>query len=94
MKKGQASVECDGKTQYWCPKHVIPGKYDGLYVTHEPEDHDEQKQNKLCQKLKGSFKDISADVPQEVMKLAITENLKAALLTNSQMTGEHVSVLL
>ena len=41
MKKGESMVERDGKMWYWCPKHVSPGRYDGLYVTHKPEDHEE-----------------------------------------------------
>ena len=41
MTKTEEEIEKDGKTWYWCPRHVVPGKYDGLYVTHKPEDHDE-----------------------------------------------------
>ena len=34
-----AQTERDGKTWYWCPKHEGKG-YNGLYVSHKPEDHD------------------------------------------------------
>ena len=34
--KKAASVTRDEKTWYWCPKHVLLGKFDGLYVTHKP----------------------------------------------------------
>ena len=39
-------IKKEGKTWYWCPKHVSQGKYDGLYVTHKPEDHDEWAKNR------------------------------------------------
>ena len=37
--KKAASVTHDEKTWYWCPKPVLLGKSDGLYVTHKPENH-------------------------------------------------------
>ena len=37
--KKVASVTREDKTWYWCPKHVLRGKFDGLYVTHKPENH-------------------------------------------------------
>ena len=43
MKKTTDSIERDGKTWYWCPKHVVSWIYDGLYVTHKPEYHDKCK---------------------------------------------------
>ena len=46
MKKTVDSIERDGKKWHWCPKHVVPGTYDGLYVTHKPEDHDEWKKKR------------------------------------------------
>ena len=33
----------DGKTYWWCPKYVDKsgkGCWNGMYVTHKPEDHD------------------------------------------------------
>ena len=44
-KKG-ASMEKDGKTWYWCPLHVKEGLFDGLYMPHKPEDHDEWARKK------------------------------------------------
>jgi len=44
-KKG-SKVDRDGKTWWWCPHHKAEGLFDGLYVTHKPEDYDEWKQNK------------------------------------------------
>ena len=52
MKNTAPMVERDGKIWWWCPKHVIPGRYDGLYVTHKPEDHEEWVQKKEDRKAK------------------------------------------
>ena len=46
MKKTTESAERDDKKWYWCPKHVVPGTYIGLYVTHKPENHDKWKRKK------------------------------------------------
>ena len=46
-KKGSATKLVDGKTYYWCPKHVRDGDYNGLYVcSHKPKEHDEWAQDK------------------------------------------------
>ena len=39
IKNVGPSKELGGKTYYWCPHHVKPGKWDGMYVLHRPEDH-------------------------------------------------------
>ena len=46
MTKTEETLEKDGKTWHWGPRHVVPGKYDGLYVTHKPEDHDDWKKRR------------------------------------------------
>ena len=43
MTKTEEMLEKDGKTWYWCPKYVVPVKYDGLYVTHKQEEHNNWK---------------------------------------------------
>jgi len=100
VRKG-ASIEKDGKTWHWCPHHTVEGKYDGLYVTHKPEDHDEwqrKKDQNLEKKraLKGKPKtDPPAAAPTNgSKKLVINDKLKAALLTHSDMTGAQVEELL
>jgi len=52
------SVEKDGRIWYWCNKHKMPD-YDGLYVTHHPDEHDkwaekvaETKRHKTMKKNK------------------------------------------
>ena len=39
-KQGVSSI-VDGKTYWWCKKHIEPaGRWNGMYVTHKPGDHD------------------------------------------------------
>ena len=65
MKKTMDSVERDGKKWYWCPKYVVPGTYDRLYMTHKPEDHHEwkRKQDNWRAKARGTNSKPS-DEPQ------------------------------
>ena len=53
------SVEKNGLTWWWCPKHKLEGQFDGLYVRHKPEDHvdwqqkkDERKSNQCHKNLR------------------------------------------
>ena len=99
MKKTTESVERYGKKWYWCPKHVVPGTYDGLYVTHKPEDHDEwkRKRDNWSAKTKGNDSKPS-DEPQKQVgketKLAFTDTLKAALLTRCDLTDAQADALI
>ena len=52
----------DGKKWFWCPHHKIEGKYDGLYVTHKPKDHEEwlkRKNERIVKKRRA--KDFQKD---------------------------------
>ena len=100
VKKG-ASMEREGKTWYWCPRHVVQGKYDGLYVTHKPEDHDEwqkkkdiQNAKKKASKVNSKDNDVQPKQQDSIKNLTLNDNLKAALLTHSEMTGAQVEALL
>ena len=91
----------DGKTWHWCPHHVVEGKYDGLYVTHKPEDHDEWQRKKdinLEKKRTSKGKPKNDNTPEVTVngqkKLVVNDKLKAALLTHSDMTGAQVEELL
>ena len=44
------SCERDGATWWWCPHHKKPGLFDGLYMTHKPEDHDAWRKKKYPNK--------------------------------------------
>ena len=102
MVKTTPSVIKNGKTWFWCPHHSYKGKYDGLYVTHKPEDHDEwQKKKDASLQRKRNYK---AKMNQEnkdsqhrnddSKKLVLTDTLKAVLLTHSDMTGAQVEELI
>ena len=42
MKKDGDSKKVDGVQYWWCPKHVLKGVFDGLYMPHKPgKEHDE-----------------------------------------------------
>jgi len=91
-------VDRDGKTWYWCPHHKVEGSYDGLYVTHKPEEHEEWKNNR-SQFRKKKFESKKNDESGEATnndskKLYINDNLKAALLTHSDLSAVQIDELL
>ena len=102
MKKTEPMVQRDGKTWYWCQKHVSPGKYEGLYVTHKPEDHDEWARNrnrfkKRDKKDDDNKKEDKSLQPQEngnTKSLALSNSLKAALLTRCDLTAAQADALI
>lgn len=97
MKKTQDSVQQDGKTWYWCPHHKVEGSYDGLYVTHKPEEHEEWKNNKaqFRKKKTDERKEAnSSNDDQSSKKLYINDNLKAALMTHCDISGAQLDELL
>ena len=98
MTKGAEMVERDGKTWYWCPHHVVPGKYDGLYVTHKAVDHDKWKKKRdawRARKPDNKNKDAEERPSSENnKKLVLSNNLKAALLTRCDLTDAQADVLL
>ena len=102
-KKGEPMIKKDGKTWYWCPKHVSrDGNYDGLYVTHKPEDHDEWAKNrnrfKKREKKDESYKqdENSNETPdnEKEKSLALSNSLKAALLTRCDLTAAQADALI
>ena len=101
MKKGPEQMDKDGKTWYWCPHHKIEGKYDGLYVTHKPEDHDEwlQRKNARIAKKKRVKDDNKSENSsnkkddEDSNKMVISDSLKAALMTHMDISPEQVEAL-
>lgn len=83
MTKGAERVERDGKTWYWCPYHVFPGKYNGLYVTHRQEDHEEWKKKRdtwRAKKPENKGKNIEA----KLTRCDLTDAQADALLRECQ----------
>ena len=102
MEKGEPMIKKEGKTWYWCPKHVSPGKYDGLYVTHKSEDHDEWAKNRSRFKKRSDKKDDKnkeenknePSQQQPEKSLALSNLLKAALLTRCDLTAAQAEALI
>jgi len=99
MKKGPDQMDKDGKTWFWCPHHKIEGRYDGLYVTHKPEDHDawQKRKNERLAKRKGA-KDNQREDPKKTdedgtKKLVISDSLKSALMTHMDISPEQIDAL-
>ena len=100
MTKTTPMVEKDGKTWYWCPHHVYEDKYNGLYVTHKPEDHEDWVKRKQSYKDRMTKKKTS-DVPKDDdaddssgKKLTLTDTLKTALMTKCDITGAQADALI
>ena len=77
----------DGVLWYWCSKHVMDEVYDGMYVKHHEDKHDEWLERKKGGWKKGS-KDITTSNGSQssdadtAPKLTLSNNLKAAMVTN------------
>ena len=64
------------------------GDYDGLYVTHKPEDHGNRK-DKFSKSNDSKKKSSSSDSG----KLSMKENLKAAMVTKLGLSTEDAETL-
>ena len=102
-KKTETMIKRDGKTWYWCPKHVSPGNWDGLYVTHKPEDHDEWAKNRNRFRKKDKNEDpqkkeesVAAKPSEDEAEksLALSNSLKAALLTRCDLSAAQADALI
>ena len=83
--------DCDGMTWYWCPHHFKKGLFDGLYMTHKPEDHDAWKLKKYPNKRpRPEAKSSSANSSS---KLQLTESMRNALVTEGNMTPDQATAL-
>ena len=72
------------------------GKYDGLYVTHKPEDHDEwaKNRNRFKRRLDKNEDDKREENNQPQKALALSNSLKAALLTRCDLTAAQAEALI
>ena len=75
-------------------------KYNGLYVTHKPEDHEDWVKRKQSYKDRMTKKKTS-DVPKDDdaddssgKKLTLTDTLKTALMTKCDITGAQADALI
>ena len=99
MKKGQEQLDRDGKTWFWCPHHKMEGKYNGLYVTHKPEDHGEwqKRKDERNAKKRKPKEEQSNSGPHKSEdgsnKLVISDSLKAALMTHMDISPEQIDAM-
>ena len=82
INKGD-TLEAGGRTNYWCKNHVLPGKWDGLYTWHKPED---------C-KSKKSAEDTTKG-NSGAGNLQLNSNIKSVLMSNLCLSAEDVDKLL
>ena len=97
MTKTSDMVEKDGKTWYCCPKHVVAGKYNGLYVTRKQEDHDDWMKRREAWRSRKSENSKEAENQKDELepkRLVLSNNLKAALLTRCDLTGAQADDLI
>ena len=84
------SVEKNGLTWWWCPKHKFEGVFDGLYVRHKPEDHDAWQQRKDERKTQSKSQQSEQPATQ---KLTMSDKLKTALLTKCKLSASELDAL-
>ena len=83
-----------GVQHWWCPHHKWEGEFDGLYMTHTPQGHDEWKKAKDARKQKykeqkGSKSSSSNNSTKSKKKLSCTSEMRAALCTSLQIEPEE-----
>jgi hypothetical protein len=102
------TVERDDRVWHWCKDHVMEGVYDGLYVLHPPSGHAEWQVNKdrkkaeraaqwAARKPAGSTAPLPAATDSSSAaekKLALSDSLRAALVTDHAMSPEAVDALM
>ena len=84
IKKGEESKEVKGRTYYWCPHHVKDGKWNGMYVTHKPEDHRGKKLGSDT---------AAATQAKPASNLELQSKLKEVMCTNLCMSADDVEKL-
>ena len=99
MKNTGPSIEMVGRTWYWCPHHIWEGHYNGLYMNHKPEDHDEWKLNKNKRKKPNSSfstqsSSANATNGSDAKTLTLSEKMKSALMTKCCFTEDQVKEFL
>ena len=87
-----ARVKKEGRTWYWCPQH--DGKdYDGLYVTHKPEDHGNCNHRGKKDDAKPRDDKNTLSSSSGSGKLAMKDSLKSAMVMKFGCTAEEADRL-
>ena len=93
----------EGKIWYWCPHLKRTGDFDGLYVTHHPDNHDEWAERKAT--FKNHRKNKTTDKPSTEStgenssnstneKLILKDSMKTALLFYFDISDVQVNEIL
>ena len=99
-EKGPDEIAKDGVKYWFCPRHKGPD-YDGLYVRHKPEDHDDvMARRRRGKKNRRGYEDPKKKAPKEddatksqQRKLILNKGMKAALLTIGAFTEEQADAI-
>ena len=88
IKKEGPRKTVNGREYFWCPHHVKEGKWNGMYVTHRPDQHKGRKP-KAC--------DTAAAKPEEKKSsdanLTLQTKLKEVMCTNLCLSSDDIDTL-
>ena len=80
--------------RYELAKHVVLGKFDGLYVTHKPENHVDYKNAKeRGQRDKEKTDREEKGAPKDKKKLHLTDKMKSIFLSDCNMDEEDIDAM-
>ena len=89
-------ITVDGEDWNWCPHHVAPGKFKGLYYKdHDKNTHPEWKEkrmalNESCRAKRQNGTATAATTATEPKALTISNKLRSALATNLCISEEDI----
>jgi len=85
--KGDTTKTVEGTLYHWCPHHVRPGMWDGMYHTHSEADHRGQKlgTNNVIKNDKKAGSGANS--------LQLQSRLKEVMCTNLQLSSADVEKL-
>ena len=86
MKYDGPEKMINGEQWWWCDYHIMEGVYNGLYVKHPPDEHNDwlkrKKGGKRGKRDKKMSDDCTPTDSAKTAKLTLSNNLKAAMVTN------------
>lgn len=84
----------EGEQFWWCPKHVHPkGLWNGLYVKHHPDKHDEVTQRRKGNKPAAPAATTTPNADAAKVGLELQSKLKSVMCTNLCLSSEDVDKL-
>ena len=87
VSKQGVSIAIDGKTYWWCEKHVDPaGRWNGVYATHKPENHGAVVARRCGKREKRREDSDNKDDKPAGGNLVITQQLKEVLCSKHMVS--------